>query len=409
MATTAAPAANSSNVSTLSDWAGPYVTNMLGQTEAYANNPYQVYGGPMTAGQSDLQSKVFQGLGNLNFPSNLGQSFSSSGAYQPPQLNMDAYKQTPIGVGSQPGMTLNQGSNRLGDFGPMQATTGLQYQGPAQPGGTYEDYIKSLGMSQVLPQSREVWQAGQDQLGQQRQQGMDMLGRGNMNEIMAGLGGQPGQMPQGGLAGLLGGMQQQKQLQPQPFQPPQAPQQPQQQPQNIAQSYMNPYLQSVLTPQLEELRRQNDITNMNTNARFTGAGAYGGGRQAIMNAENNRNLMQEMNKTVGSGYANAYDKAMGQFNTEQGQSKTLADMMAGAGAAQRGIEQEGITADYNEFLNQRDYPQKMLQFKQSMLQGLPIATTTNQAAPMSGIGQLTSTIGGMGNIMESLKKFNLAP
>jgi hypothetical protein len=405
---------------------------MLGETQAYANTPYQVYGGPMTAGQSDLQSKVFQGLGGLNFPSNLGASFSSSGAYQPPQMNMGAYNPSPIGVGTprptygqymdnmnpeQRGSAvpenifnaglagndvynqpLNQGSNGFGDFGSMpnneeRYAGGIPLSaGYQQPGRTYtyEDYASSP--TQEVKMSREQFDAQQNRLNQQRQQGMDMLGRGNMSEIMAGLGGQPGQMPQGGLAGLLGRM----------------PQQPQQ-PQNIAQQYMNPYLQSVLTPQLEELRRQNDITNMNTNAKFTGAGAYGGGRQAIMNAENNRNLMQEMNKTVGTGYANAYDKAMGQFNTEQGQSKTLADMMAGAGAAQRGIEQEGITADYNEFLNQRDYPQKMLQFKQSMLQGLPIATTTNQAAPMSGIGQLTSTIGGMGNIMESLKKFNLVP
>jgi hypothetical protein len=48
---------------------------------------------------------------------------------------------------------------------------------------------------------------------------MDMLGRGDMKEIMAGLGGQPGQMPQGGLAGLLGGGDQGKQMQPMPGQP----------------------------------------------------------------------------------------------------------------------------------------------------------------------------------------------
>jgi hypothetical protein len=76
-------------------------------------------------------------------------------------------------------------------------------------------------------------------------------------------------------------------------------------PTGIAANYMNPYLQAVLNPQLDELRRQNDITNMNTNAKFTSAGAFGGGRNAIMNAENNRNMMQEMNKTVGQGYANA--------------------------------------------------------------------------------------------------------
>jgi hypothetical protein len=460
MATIPAPSSNSSNISTLSQYAGPYVTNMLGKTQAYADTPYQVYQGPMTAGESGLQSKVFQGLGSLNFPSNLGQSFSSSGAYQPPPMNMGAYQQRPIGTGPQPGMTFNQGSNGFGDFGgqpatavatqsmidaqnarnaalpqndfdlvygvpppqtseeierinnlrkqnlsldemmrmqgvpgfgSMQATTGLQNQGPAQSGGTYEDYLKSQSMLHVLPQTREQFEANKNFTQKTRDQGMDMLGRGNMGEIMAGLGG-PGQMPQGGLAGLAGMM------------PPQP-----QQPQGVAQQYMNPYLQSVLQPQMEELRRQNAITNMKANAGLTSAGAFGGGRQAIMNAENNRNLMQEMNKTVGTGYANAYDKAQQQFNIEQSQAKTLAELMAQQGGTQRDINQQGITADYNEFLAQRDYPQKMLQFQQSMLQGLPIATTTNQAAPMSGIGQLSSTVGGMGNILESLKKFNLFP
>ena len=278
MATTPmTPPVGSSAQQTLSEWAGPYVTNMLGKTEALADQPYQVYGGPMTAGASDLQSKVFQGLGNLTFPGQIGQTFSSTGAYSLPDLT-----KTPSATAAPTGST------------------------------------------------------------------------------------------------------------------------------GIAAQYMNPYLQAVLQPQLDELRRQNAITNMGTNAKLTQAGAFGGGRQAIMNAENDRNLMMEQNKTIGQGYANAYDKAMQQFNTEQGQAKTLADMMAGAGQTQRGIEQEGITADYNEFLAQRDYPQKMLQFQQSMLQGLPISTVSNQAAQQSGIGQLSSTVGGLGNILESLKKFNLA-
>jgi hypothetical protein len=328
------------------------------------------------------------GTGNYNRPS-FKQYTSTLKPGQEPAVNENVYDAGLAGnqIYNQAQM-LNQGSNGFGDFGSMQATTGLQNQGPAQPGGTYEDYLNDIGDLSVLPQTRQQFDAEQKQLGQQRQQGMDMLGRGNMGEIMAGLGA-PGQMPQGGLAGLLGRMPQQ--------------------PQGVAQQYMNPYLQSVLTPQLEELRRQNAITNMGSNAKLAQAGAYGGGRQAIMNAENNRNLMQEMNKTVGTGYANAYDKAQQQFNIEQSQAKTLADMMSEAGGQQRGIEQQGISADYNEFLAQRDYPQKMLQFQQSMLQGLPIATTTNQAAPMSGIGQLQSTVGGMGNIFESLKKFNLLP
>ena len=266
------PSSGAMNSGILSDWAAPYVTQMLGQTQALAAQPYQVYQGPMTAGESGLQSNVFQGLGSLNFPSQLGQSFSSTGAYQLPNMN---------------------------------AAPGAAPTAPAGPTG-------------------------------------------------------------------------------------------------VAANYMNPYLQSVLTPQLDELRRQNDITNMKSNAGLTQAGAFGGGRQAIMNAENNRNLMMEQNKTVGQGYANAYDKAMQQYNTEQGQAKGLAELMAQQGASQRGIEQEGITADLNEFNAQRDYPQKMLQFQQSMLQGLPVQSVQNTAGSLSGLGTLLAGLGGGAAVASNL-------
>lgn len=469
-------------------WAGGYMSNLLGKTQALANAPYQQYMGPLTAGESGLQSKVFGGLQNMNFPSNLGQSFSSTGAYQPPQLNMGAYQQQPIGTGNytrpsfeqytstlgsnqqpavnknvydaglagsqiydaakpavmpameygvpgsdtfgttaQPSMMLNQGSNGFGDFGSMQAkepldfgapgtadyidrnnlspsqslarelqeqqriqnapnnlpglsnlfnrnmqaTTGLQNVGPAQR-QTYEDYLTSIGDQSVVPQNREQFEQSQNQIDQMRRQGMDMLGRGDMNEIMAGLGGQPGQMPpsgMGGLAGLAGRM-------------PQQPQQPQQQSQGIAQQYMNPYLQSVLTPQMEELRRQAQINNMSGLGALTKSGAFGGGRQAIMESEAGRNLLQEQNKTIGAGYANAFDKAMGQFNTEQARDLGLAKFMSDQGGVQRGIESEGIAADKAAFEEARLNPYKMAQFQQSMLNGMPIsATNYNIAQP----------------------------
>ena len=489
-------------------FAGEYIGDMLGKTQALTNAPYQQYMGPLTAGESGLQSKVFGGLQNINFPSNFGQSFSSTGAYQPPNLNMGAYNTQPIGTGTRPrfdqnainanpqgfadfqkgaaaqeaqypGSTfLNQGSNGFGDFGGfgdgppkqipntpdnlpglnnlfnqnMQAMTGLKNQGPAQR-QTYEDYLESQSMFHALPQSREQFEQSQNQIQKMRDQGMDMLGRGDMNEIMAGLGGKPGQMPQGGLAGLLGGGDQGQQMQPMPGQPgyeqylanikqgkieaeerrksrltsggelerqqaiqeygygqkPNAgiaglPQQQPQQPQGIASQYMNPYLQSVLDPQMAELRRQNDITNMMSNAKMTSAGAFGGGRQAIMNAENNRNLMQEMNKTVGQGYATAFDKAQNQFNVEQGQGLGLANLMANQGTTQRGIESEGIAADKAAFEEARLNPYKMLQFQQSMLNGMPISATNYNIAQPSG---LTSLAQGATTVNTLLKNLGL--
>jgi hypothetical protein len=160
---------------------------------------------------------------------------------------------------------------------------------------------------------------------------------------------------------------------------------------------------------MAELRRQSQMNLQPGLAKLTQAGGFGGGRQAIMESEANRNLLQEQNKTIGQGYANAYDKAMGQFNTEQGQAKTLVDMLAGAGGQQRDIEQQGVTADYNEFLAQRDYPMKQTQYLQSMLQGLPISTVSSTQLPQSGIGQLSSTVGGLGSLMESLKTLGVVP
>ena len=63
--------------SSLSPWAGPYVTDMLGKGAALADQPYQAYGGPLTAGQSDLQTQAFQGLGALTVPT------AQMGAYTP--------------------------------------------------------------------------------------------------------------------------------------------------------------------------------------------------------------------------------------------------------------------------------------------------------------------------------------
>jgi len=272
---TGSPLAGSANMSTLSEYAGPYVTDMLGKAQALSNAPYQVYGGPMTAGESGLQNKMFQGLGGLTFPGQLGQSFSSTGAYNLPQM-------------TSTGMTNN-------------TNTG--------PTGT-------------------------------------------------------------------------------------------------AAQYMNPYLQGVLQPQLEELRRQSQMNLQPDLAKLTQAGGFGGGRQAIMQSEADRNLLQAQNQAIGVGYSNAYDKAMGQFNTEQGQAKTLADMMGQAGAQQRGIEQEGVTADYNEFLAQRDDPLKKVQFLQSMLQGLPISTVSNIPQAQTGSQQ---AVGGMTTIYQMLENLGVIP
>ena len=100
---------------TLSEWAGPYVTDLLGKVKAMSAEPYQVYGGPLTAGASELQQKYFQGLGQMGFPSQLGKTFSAEGAPTLPTMTatgMTGGATQPTGIAAEAKM--HQQSEALG-------------------------------------------------------------------------------------------------------------------------------------------------------------------------------------------------------------------------------------------------------------------------------------------------------
>ena len=66
---TSAPAGTTTGgESSLSNWAGDYVTEMLGKGQALGNQDYQGYMGPLTAGTSELQNVAFGGIGGLTLP-----------------------------------------------------------------------------------------------------------------------------------------------------------------------------------------------------------------------------------------------------------------------------------------------------------------------------------------------------
>jgi hypothetical protein len=75
------------------------------------------------------------------------------------------------------------------------------------------------------------------------------------------------------------------------------------------QAYMSPYIQNALQPQLAEMNRQYDITGLQQKRAATGAGAFGGTREALMRSENERNKNMAMNAAIGSGYQNAFQAA----------------------------------------------------------------------------------------------------
>jgi hypothetical protein len=180
-----------------------------------------------------------------------------------------------------------------------------------------------------------------------------------------------------------------------------------------AQQYMNPYLQQSLDPQLAEIRRQAEITRLGDAGRLTKAGAYGGSRQAVMESEGNRNLATQLAATTGQGYNAAYDRAATQFNTEQGLGLNAQNLTnqyglsalgktAELGGVQRGIESEGIAADMAQFNQERDFPYKQVQYQQSLLQGMPLATQSysyQQPSTLANIGGTATIIGTPPNVV----------
>lgn len=155
-----------------------------------------------------------------------------------------------------------------------------------------------------------------------------------------------------------------------------------------ANQYMNPYIQNALQPQLNELRRQADISQQGMSGKYAAAGALGGARDAITRSEGIRNLLNTQSGVIGGAYKDAYDKAMQQYNTSRQQDIYDINAMLNAGTAQRGIEQDAVTANKAAFEQEREDPFNKLKFEQSLFSGLPLtaSSTTPNLSDLQKLG-----------------------
>jgi hypothetical protein len=111
-----------------------------------------------------------------------------------------------------------------------------------------------------------------------------------------------------------------------------------------AAKYMTPYTQNVTDIQTREADRLAGIEATKRGAQAAGAGAFGGARQAIMDAEAARNLATQKGDITARGQQDAYQQAMAQFNAEQGYGLTAqqANLQAGLQSALAN-QQTGLT------------------------------------------------------------------
>jgi len=80
----------------------------------------------------------------------------------------------------------------------------------------------------------------------------------------------------------------------------------------VTQALMNPYTQNVLDVQNRELERQAGIASTQRGAQAARSGAFGGSRQAIENAEANRNLAGMKTANTAQALNQAYQQAQAQ-------------------------------------------------------------------------------------------------
>ena len=177
--------------------------------------------------------------------------------------------------------------------------------------------------------------------------------------------------------------------------------------QGMAGGFMSPYMQNVVDQQMSSAQRQADIAATQRGAQAVRAGAFGGSRQAVENAEAARALASQKGEIQAKGLQSAFEQAQNQFNQEQaqrlnaaqalgslgtqqfGQEMDITGQQAQFGGQQRQATQEILSNQYQDFLNQQRAPYDQLAFMTSMIRGTPMGqTTTMYQPPASPTSQL---------------------
>ena len=160
-------------------------------------------------------------------------------------------------------------------------------------------------------------------------------------------------------------------------------------------TYMSPYMQNVVDIQKREAGRQSDIAGTQQQAQATQAGAFGGGRDAIMRAERERNLGQQMGDIQAKGSQAAYEQAANQFRQGITQQSGLAQMQGQMGQQQQQQAQRPLDVAYQDFQNQQNYPYKQLGFMSDMVNKLPLGQKSTSQIYDQGPG-MVQTLAGLG-------------
>jgi hypothetical protein len=202
-----------------------------------------------------------------------------------------------------------------------------------------------------------------------------------------------------------------------------------------AAQYMNPYQQNVTDMALREARQQGVLQKQAGAMGAIGRGTFGGARQALIQAEGDRNLMRTLGDIQSQGSQQAFQNAQQQFNADQqrqqqaqqyaatlGSQLGLAGMQGGidtskalgalgteqqqadlarltaqgaVGAEQQAMGQKQADIDYQNKMAQQNFARQQLQFYSDILRGnagalgstqVQYTPAPSQASQIAGLG-----------------------
>ena len=193
---------------------------------------------------------------------------------------------------------------------------------------------------------------------------------------------------------------------------------------------MNPFLRGVTdTAKREAIREYEGTIQPKLDAAAVQAGSFGGSRAAILEAEAQRNLQQQLSEIEERGLATAFEQAQRGFESERGrqlQSSALFSglgeaapaqaarelaLLSSTGEAKQAQEQAALNLAEKDFIEQREFPLRQLQEYQSLVRGFPFTPSTyqvtSQSQPQPSFGQqLLGTLGTGAGIFGALGGFS---
>ena len=166
--------------------------------------------------------------------------------------------------------------------------------------------------------------------------------------------------------------------------------------------YMNPFQDAVTRNVLDEMRRRSDIEGQRTADAAVRAGAFGGSRFGVQEAERLRNLRQQQTRTATDLARQNYQQALGAAQSQRAQQLAGGQQFANlagrqmdlqrqgiSGLSQAGLQgqqqlQRGMDIAYQDFLRQQQFPYTQAATLGNLLSGVPAAQMTTAYSQQPG-------------------------